>query len=97
MAKKRMFLSLDKELYDILMKLSEVSGVSASGFVAEMLQTAKPRLLELIETFKLVQEKPGEALDKLKETVANTQQDVKKAEIDLTNIKRRRTPKKGKP
>jgi hypothetical protein len=70
-----MLLSIDDELHRILMELSEESGVPAATYAAQLLESAKPQLKALTETFRLAKTSPNQALDMLMDTV-NKQQEV---------------------
>jgi len=76
---KRIWLTLDDELYDLIMRFSILSGVSCSSFVASLLKGNEQHMREMIETLEKVQKGTTSALegiDKLVEVALEKRSDV---------------------
>lgn len=76
MARHRMLLSLDDELYNALKELSEEAGVPAATFVVQLLESSKPQIEAITAAVRLAKQQPAGALDKLNEMVTSSLKDI---------------------
>jgi hypothetical protein len=86
MAKKRMMLSLDSDVYDLLKELSAEMSVPAATLIARLITDSKPKFKATLNALKLA--KGGslmalDNLDALADSVISDADKVKKGNFDL--------------
>lgn len=89
MARHRMLLSVDDELHGILKELSEVSGIPAATFAAQLLELSKPQLRDLVESMRLAKNSPSEAIDKLIEAINKCENEAEKWKQEAAQEKKK--------
>lgn len=95
--KPRMGISLPPEVHKAYMELSEVSGMAASTFAAQVLSEALPMVRQLTAAFKVAQDSPAKAAAELENMMAAALVQTTQQSIDFQeNIKPklRKSPRK---
>lgn len=77
---------LDRRWYDVIKGLSQESGQSMSGFVAEIVAEMGPTLEKMLEARLLVKKMDGEARDKITRQFEAAIEDIKKTAVEILNI-----------
>lgn len=87
MAKKRMMLTLDADVYDLLMELSDELFVPAATLIARLITDSKPKFKATLDAIKLAKDGSPIALDNLDELAESAIRDIEKFKKDNMALK----------
>lgn len=77
---------LDRRWYDLIKGLSQETGQSMSGLVAEIISGMGPTLEKMLEARLLAKQLEGESLDVITKRFEAAIEDIKKAAVETLNI-----------
>ncbi len=87
MAKKRMMLTLDADVYDLLMELADEMAVPAATLIARLITDSKSRFKATLDALKLAKGGSLMALDNLDELAGSVIRDIHKFEKENSELK----------
>ena len=99
--RKRVQVTLSDEVWRLVEQVAELTGQPKAALISELMDTAAPALVTMIEAVKLVKETPREAQRLLSNFGAQTIRDFSQAQLDLDasidgrTVKGKRVRRKG--
>ena len=96
-ARPRMHVTPSESVHALLGELSRLTGKAPATFVRELLDEAVPALERLVEAFRMLHERPQDAMQAVDRMLDDTMRDFAQARLDLDKAMEKKPGRKPAP